>query len=85
MDKGTGLGLAIAYRVIKKHRGDIEVHSRTGKGTTFDIFLPKSDKEEKKAIYETEAEVCGGGEIILVVDDEPVIRTLAKEILETNG
>ena len=84
-NKGTGLGLAVAYGVIKKHRGDIEIHSSPGKGTTFDIFLPISDKENKKAIHETEAKLRGGSETILVVDDEQVIRKLGKEILETQG
>ncbi len=84
-DRGTGLGLAVAYGVIKKHRGDIEIHSRPGKGSTFDILLPISDKEVQKAIYETEVDIRGGCETILVVDDEQVIRKFAKEILETKG
>ena len=42
--KGAGLGLSVAYGLIKDHEGTIEVRSRAGKGTTFDIYLPAAGK-----------------------------------------
>jgi len=46
--KGTGLGLSISYSIIQKHNGTIDVHSQTGKGSTFTVILPtlKSAKNE---------------------------------------
>jgi two-component system cell cycle sensor histidine kinase/response regulator CckA len=78
---GTGLGLASAYGIIKNHGGSIHVFSEPGKGTTFHIYLPATDrqpvvKEEKKE------EVFTGGETILVVDDEPINIAVMQEMLE---
>jgi len=78
--KGTGLGLATVYGIIKNHKGHINVCSEIGAGTTFTICLPVSEKE----IVEKEEDitVITGDERILIVDDEAIIRNLAKEMLE---
>ena len=81
--KGTGLGLATVHGIVKQHQGWIEVASEVGVGTTFHIFLPaatvpvsKSNEDKKPA-----SPVAGGCETVLVVEDEPVLRELVREIL----
>lgn len=82
--KGTGLGLAMVYGIVKDHKGIINVESRAGKGTTFDIYLPASErpvfKSEEAAVHST-----AGREKLLVVDDEEDVLTVIKDILETQG
>ncbi|NQU08235.1 MAG: PAS domain S-box protein, partial [Candidatus Abyssubacteria bacterium] len=82
--KGTGLGLSMVYGVVKNHGGFLNVYSKVGKGTTVKVYLPASGKTETIRPTRTEA-LTGGNELILVVDDEEPIRSLAKEILEAYG
>ena len=85
--KGTGLGLATVYGIVKQHEGWVEVNSEPGKGSTFDVFLPASDKVPALAEEEAAAAapVAGGSETILIVEDEPVLRSMARDILEECG
>ena len=85
--KGTGLGLATVYGIVKQHSGWIEVQSQPGQGTTFKIYFPASPKplEEHTQIFVPTSQVRGGGETILVVEDEPVLRDLAQLILQDCG
>jgi signal transduction histidine kinase len=46
-EKGTGLGLMIVQRIVRQHRGHIELESREGQGTTFRIWLPRREKQQK--------------------------------------
>jgi len=85
MGRGTGLGLASAYGIIKNHGGFINVYSEIGKGTTFNIYLPVSDKKEINEIIEPTEKIIKGSGTILFVDDEEMIISLGKEILEKLG
>jgi PAS domain S-box-containing protein len=82
--KGTGLGLSIVYGVVKQHNGYINVVSKPGHGTTFNIYLPivKMKEEEKKA---NTIAAQGGSETILIGEDNSSVRELAKEVLEQFG
>ncbi|WP_321491963.1 ATP-binding protein [uncultured Desulfobacter sp.] len=83
--KGTGLGLSVVYGIINEHKGKIKVYSETGKGTTFDIYLPLIEQSDRtEAVTETKA-YPGGNERILVVDDEKSVAALEASILTRLG
>jgi PAS domain S-box-containing protein len=84
LGRGTGLGLAMVYGIIKNHNGSIDVISKPGHGTTFTLYLPAS---EKKVIKEKPGatDLFSGSETILLVDDEPSVLAVSKEILESLG
>lgn len=86
--KGTGLGLAISKSIVTKHGGEIEVISELGYGTTFYFYLPADQRiiQKKEPTPKTEIDktLFGDGKI-LVMDDEEIIRTLAKQILTHLG
>jgi len=81
--EGVGLGLATVYNIVKQAGGFINVSSALGLGTTFSIYLPKLAESEQAKPPEVErAQPVGGHETVLLVDDEPAIRTLAARSLE---
>lgn len=84
MGRGTGLGLASVYGIIKAHDGYIDVVSEKGKGTTFNIYFPASDKKIPKAA-KTAGEVMKGSATILFVDDEPPVLDVGVQILKNLG
>lgn len=81
---GTGLGLAMVYGIILNHSGTISVDSEPNKGTTFTILLPTTDKKAptESKILQT---ITKGSETILLVDDEPMIIEIGREILAVLG
>ena len=85
--KGTGLGLAVIYGIIKQAGGHIWVYSEPGKGTTFKVFLPRATGEDELAPELESADVASvaGTEALLVVEDEPVVRSLAVRALVDQG
>ena len=78
--KGTGLGLSTAYGIVRQSEGLIQVHSEPGQGTSFRIYLPRTDEA---APIETagEATMRGGSEHVLLIEDDPSVRRLSREIL----
>jgi signal transduction histidine kinase/ActR/RegA family two-component response regulator len=85
--EGTGLGLSMAYGAVKQAGGWIEVDSVVSEGTSVTVFLPRSMDAVSKPVENTRTspEMPTGTETILVVDDEDVVRTLARRVLERSG
>jgi len=86
--QGTGLGLSMAHGTIEQLGGRITVDSEPGCGTTFKVALPlcESASEPRAAIEPGKRRESGGaGETILVVDDDPQVRTLVSDILSRHG
>jgi two-component system cell cycle sensor histidine kinase/response regulator CckA len=84
MGRGTGLGLATVYGIVKGHKGMISVYSELGHGTTFNIYLPASNKEVVKEKTPAET-IARGKETILLVDDEKMVVEVSRELLESLG
>lgn len=85
--KGTGLGLATVYGIIKQHDGWIDVQSEVGRGTVFSVFFPSWARTGSFARAEPTAApgMRQGKETILLVEDEFVLRELARAILKDCG
>ena len=83
--KGTGLGLSIVYGIINQHGGHVLAESEPRKGTTFRIFLPLIKQKSEGRHEETAASVMGGSETVLLAEDDAIVRSLAKHILEEAG
>ncbi len=85
--KGTGLGLAMVYSIVKQQHGFIDVYSEKGNGSTFSVYLPVLVREGgTEAVTATAlSTITRGSGLILVVDDDELVRTMAKNILETVG
>ena len=84
--KGTGIGLSVVTGVAKNHGGFIEVSSKVGQGTQFQVFLPAADAPPPATPISEDMEgLRGKGELILVVDDETDICFVTKTTLETYG
>jgi two-component system cell cycle sensor histidine kinase/response regulator CckA len=84
--KGTGLGLAVVYGIVQQHQGWIEVQSMVGQGSTFRIYLPPcaTDQAEPE-LQPAGGAVPGGTETLLLVEDEPPVRWIVKNVLERYG
>lgn len=82
--KGTGLGLAVVKNIVDNYSGEIEFESEENVGTTFNIYLPVTDRSENEESVE-ETYSRGGNEGLLIVDDERSIREFSSEYLSDLG
>lgn len=83
--KGTGLGLSTVHTIVKNHGGFINVYSEVGRGTTFRVYVPAVEGE---AVTKPESRLAlteGCGELILVADDDPLVRQMVASVLEDSG
>jgi CheY-like chemotaxis protein len=84
--QGSGLGLASVYGIIKNHGGFINVYSEKGEGTTFNIYLPASEKESMgKADWTNKHEIQYGRGTVVLVDDEKMVVEVGQAMLENLG
>ena len=86
--KGTGLGLPTVYGVVAQHGGHLGVQSEPGKGTTFEVLLPCTLEDATSTAGSGSPSpdlLRGQGETILVVEDDPAVRTVVQEVLARDG
>jgi hypothetical protein len=86
LGKGTGLGLSTVYGIVRQSGGHVFVYSEPGKGTTFKIYLPfGGGVMQVPATVIEDGQRAHPGETLLVVEDDPGVRALAKRALESRG
>ncbi len=83
--KGTGLGLSTVYGIVKQSGGNVWVYSEPGHGTSFKIYLPLVEEEAQVVPAATAPRAARGTETVLMVDDDEMVRNLAREALELEG
>jgi hypothetical protein len=84
--RGTGLGLATVQGIVTSHGGFITVESQSGTGTTFKIYLPANEAANRQEVEARQHEILpGGGETVLVIDDEDAILEMTRTTLERFG
>ena len=81
---GSGLGLASVFGIVKNHDGIVDFESQAGRGTTFSVYLPVSQKTSKEKAPAREG-ILNGPETILLVDDEPYILDVGGKDARKNG
>jgi PAS domain S-box-containing protein len=83
--KGTGLGLSTVFGIVRQCGGAIRLRSERGAGTTFEVYMPAVAEAARRAKSGPHQTVIRGTETILVVEDEPALRLVARKILENAG
>jgi hypothetical protein len=83
--KGTGLGLSIVYGIVKQADGYIDVVAAPGRGATFRVFLPPSAESPRPTPPDGSPVLQGGGETVLVVEDDAAVRRVTEQILVGAG
>jgi CheY-like chemotaxis protein len=83
--KGTGLGLSTVYGIVRQSGGWIDVRSTVGKGSSFKIYIPRTDARQMPDRPTVPGKSLRGVETVLVVEDQEAVRELAKTVLEAYG
>lgn len=83
--KGSGLGLSMVYGFVKQSGGHVKIYSEVGEGTTIRLYLPRALESEDVEVVQTAANVSGGSETILVVEDDEEVRNTVVELLTELG
>ncbi len=85
--KGTGLGLAMVFGIVKQSEGHIAVYSERGRGTTFKVYLPAIKELAATGLLPSrrQGDVAHGTETVLLTEDEPAMRALARHVLSMHG
>jgi len=83
--KGTGLGLATVLGIVQQSSGYVSVYSEPGHGTTFKVYLPRTDRIADATLSHAPSTVLDGSETILLVEDEKHVRAVACTILRRHG
>ncbi len=83
--EGTGLGLAVVHGIVRSHRGAITVESTVGSGSIFHVYLPAASDDFSPAEPTAQLSPRGDGEFVCVVDDEEVVGSCTRLVLENKG
>jgi PAS domain S-box-containing protein len=83
--EGTGLGLSVIYGFAKQSRGHLRIHSELGHGTTVKLYLPRALQNAVNLDTSTEEAPRGQGELILVVEDDAIVRSIISDALKDLG
>jgi CheY-like chemotaxis protein len=88
LGEGTGLGLSMIYGFVRQSGGQVRIYSELGEGTTMCLYFPRvhmQDEAEEEGTIEEAPPLSPSGETVLVVDDEPAIRSLVADVLAGLG
>jgi len=88
LGEGTGLGLSMIYGFARQSGGQVRIYSEVGQGTTMCVYLPRHGEaaiHEEDVILTASRAPTGEGKVVLVIDDEPIIRMLIAEVLDEAG
>jgi len=84
-ETGRGMGMAVVYGIVQSHRGHIDMGNLPHGGAHFTLSFPALEVKAKEPVSQRPEEAAGKGETILIVDDEKIVRDVAKSILESHG
>ena len=85
LGQGTGLGLSMVYGFARQNGGHVTIESEVGKGTTVSLYLPAADRASAESSEEAVTAPQGEGQSVLVVEDDPSVRLLIRDVLEEVG